>query len=182
MAYCGIDYSMSCPSLCVSKKSKIHIDDCEFFFYNNTKKFNKDFGNVHGFLHLPYESQEERFENIAEWAIKILTKFKVTDVCLEGYAMGAKGQVFNIGENTGILKNKLWKNNISIITPSPGQIKKFFTGSGNAKKEIMYKSFIEETELDLEKLLDAKSGGNPISDIVDSYAMCKYGLNEKGFK
>lgn len=173
---------MSCPCICISKKSKIDIDTCEFFFYNNVKKFDRDFKNIHGFKHLPYESQEERFEQISEWAIQILVKFKVTDVCLEGYAMGAKGQVFNIGENTGLLKHKLWKNNISIITPAPSAIKKFFTTKGNAKKEDMYATFIEETGLDLEALLDSKRGGNPISDIVDSFAMCKYGLENKGLQ
>ena len=128
-------------------------------------------------MHLPYEHEQERFYNISEWAMSILERFKVTYVCLEGYSMGQKGTVFNIGENTGLLKQKMWQKNIKYCTPAPTAVKKYFTGKGNAKKEQMYECFLEMTGVDLVKILNQTPNKNPISDIVDSYAMLCYGID-----
>ena len=98
-------------------------------------------------------------------------------LAIEGYAFGAKGQVFNIGENTGILKLKLAEkvaNDINVIAPSA--IKKFATGKGNANKVLMCEAFIEDTGDDLAKLFefDPYTGQSPVSDIIDSYYISKY--------
>ena len=92
---------------------------------------------------------------------------------LEDYAMGAKGRVFAIGENTGILKYKL--RGYSLSTYPPTVVKKFATDKGNANKELMYETFTEETGVDLKDFFPSKSEkiGNPISDIIDSYYICK---------
>ena len=57
----------------------------------------------------------------------------------------------------------------------PTTIKKFATGKGNADKTMMHKSFIEETGIDLKTTItpDKKEVDNPVSDIVDSYYICK---------
>jgi hypothetical protein len=62
---------------------------------------------------------------------------------------------------------------------APTHIKKFATGKGNAKKEMMYESFLTETQRNLQLELEIKSEkiGNPVSDIVDSYYICKYLLD-----
>ncbi len=97
---------------------------------------------------------------------------------LEGYAMGAKGQVFNIGENTGILKHYIqviegWE----LTTYAPSAVKKFATEKGNANKEKMYEHFIKETGLDLEKIfgfdINPEKINGPISDVVDAYYIAK---------
>ena len=46
------------------------------------------------------------------------------EIILEGYAFAAQGQVFNIGENTGLLKHKLYKNNLNTQIVTPTEIKK----------------------------------------------------------
>ena len=91
----------------------------------------------------------------------------------------AKGQVFNIGENTGILKYKLRERvapKMSIFAPS--EIKKFATGKGNANKMLMYEAFTEETGDDLSLIFgpwdQGYKGQSPVSDIIDSYYRAKY--------
>ena len=52
-------------------------------------------------------------------------------------------------------------------------MKKFFTGKGNANKDLMYESFVEKTGLDVRSDLDysKKTLGSPVADIVDAYAI-----------
>ena len=61
----------------------------------------------------------------------------------------------------------------------PTVIKKDTTGKGNANKELMYETFLTETNVDLQSKLSSKSTKivNPVSDIVDSYYICKTGFN-----
>jgi Holliday junction resolvasome RuvABC endonuclease subunit len=96
-------------------------------------------------------------------------------VGLEGYAFNAKGKVFNIAENTGILKYKLWQQRIPLTVISPTEIKRLATGKGNADKELMTRQFRIDTGLNLKQELTPKSSKviNPVSDIVDSYYVCK---------
>ena len=72
-----------------------------------------------------------------------------------------------------------WKNKIKFTSIPPTVIKKFATDKGNSNKEGMYEAFIAEfsTPSNLKERLTpkAKSIKNPVSDIVDSYFICKYG-------
>ena len=90
--------------------------------------------------------------------------------------MGSKGRVFNIAENTGVLKYKLWQSRIPVTITPPTTIKKFATGKGNADKFAMYEAFKKETKVDLRKEIspNKKDVGNPVSDIIDSYYICKH--------
>jgi Holliday junction resolvasome RuvABC endonuclease subunit len=95
---------------------------------------------------------------------------------VEGYAMGAKGQVFQIAENTGLLKHKLWLTGIPFVTPAPTAVKKHATGKGNAKKEDMERAFVEETGWDIRhELGQSAKSWNPSSDIIDAYFMARFG-------
>lgn len=180
-SFAGIDYSMTCPAITVyvGKPSEMTYEKCKSFFYHGKPSYNKSFDNVHGFIHSPWSSQQERFDNISDWAIAILKKYNVKRVCLEGYSMGSKGLVFNIAENTGLLKHKMFKEGIEFITPAPTEVKRFFSGKGNSKKEQMYETFCKETGVDLCERLSAKASDSPISDVVDSYAMLKFLLAGK---
>ena len=59
---------------------------------------------------------------------------------IEGYAMMAKGRVFNIGELGGVLKLVAWEYDVDILVVPPTTLKKFCTGKGNANKEAMLKA------------------------------------------
>jgi len=154
---------------------------CKTFFLTDTKKYEGVFldGAVEGLPQRPYGNQEERFDFISDIMVNIITKLGVKHVFVEGYSMGSKGAVFNIGENTGLLKHKLWKAGISITSVPPTVNKKSWTGKGNAKKDAMYTEFLERTGVDLVKALDYKPVeiGSPVGDIVDSYSIMCYGLD-----
>jgi Holliday junction resolvasome RuvABC endonuclease subunit len=186
MIHIGIDYSMTCPAVCIfSGEDTTDPDNFEFHYLAPNKKYEGSFENgfITGWMQPTFTSQEERFDKISEWVLMLLTNagghekglnsdFNVT---IEGYSMGSKGKVFHIAENAGLLKHKLYKKHIAFDTPAPTTVKKFATGKGNANKERMYECFEAETGWDLESLLGCNRDKNPISDIVDSYYMCMYG-------
>ena len=53
-------------------------------------------------------------------------------------------------------------------------LKKFATGKGNARKEAMLEAW--KTEPGTFELV--QETGNPASDIVDAYFLCKYGVTQ----
>lgn len=173
----GIDYSMSCPSVCVHSGSEWSFNNCKFYFLTNRKKFQFCDGQFFGSPQSDFLTSEERFDTIASWAIsKIPIESKVY---IEGYAFAAKGVVFNIGENTGVLKHKLYsrkQNSVSVVAPST--VKKFATGKGNANKEQMHESFVKEVSFDIDLHFGCNIGDSPISDIVDSYYIAKYAFHQ----
>ena len=90
---------------------------------------------------------------------------------MEDYAYAATGRVFHIAENMGILKYELKSKGFNYTTIPPTVIKKFATQKGNASKDLMLESFQKEKST-LNLIQDS---GNPASDIIDSYFICKYG-------
>ena len=97
-------------------------------------------------------------------------------IALEGYSMGSKGKVFHIAENTGVLKYKIYNAGIPLEIIPPTSLKKFATGKGNADKDSMHQKFMRDSGIDLKSKItpDKTKVGNPVSDIVDSYYICKF--------
>jgi len=180
----GIDYSLTSPAICIAevRDNKIKFEDCRFHYIKQTKNQNSvDVFNAYDYPE--YSDEIERYVNLAEWVIERIRWYngRVECVYIEDYAFAATGRVFNIGENTGILKQKLRSSGFRFTTIPPTVIKKEATGKGNANKELMYETFLEETKIDLQSQLTPKSTKivNPVSDIVDSYYICKTGFEKK---
>ena len=178
MRHVGIDYSMSCPAMCILGDSG-YFKDSYFYFLTAVKKSTGKFLNNHieGALHPDHLSEQQRFNNIAEYFIDKLLRIYSHDpkVLIEDYSFGSKGKVFHIAENTGLLKHRLWEEAFKFEVVAPTVIKKFATGKGNADKEQMYQAFLEETKVDLNKILSPdKKLGSPVTDIVDSYFIARY--------
>lgn len=128
-----------------------------------------------------YNSDMLRYDNISSWVLKLVQAYSAERIIIEDYAFGATGRVFNIAENTGILKYRLWANGYDVITAAPTVIKKYATGKGNANKEKMEEAFLTETGVNLKSVLQlTDKQWNPSSDIIDSYYICKYGALEYG--
>ncbi|MBC8548591.1 MAG: hypothetical protein H8D23_02975 [Candidatus Brocadiales bacterium] len=180
----GIDYSMSSPAICVCN-GEFKYENCKFLFVTSTKKYAQPFNNqIEGKPLFEYKNNVDRFAMLAELTYEFIfdnwpegEESSDVKIGLEGYAMGAKGQVFNIGENTGVLKHRLsYTEDWEIDIHSPSSIKKFATGKGNAKKEDMYASFVEETGVNLSDILEQSVDpkvSSPISDIVDAFYIAK---------
>ena len=171
----GIDYSLCGPCICVFEGgAKFSFDDCCFYFLTDTKKYAKGFlGSIHGEMFSEWNQDMERYQSIADWAIDILKDVK--QVALEGYAYSATGKVFHIAENTGVLKYKLFQEGIPTTVIPPTEVKKFGSGKGNADKQMMHGAFLKETGIDLKAIMtpDKKDVTSPVSDVVDSYFICK---------
>ncbi len=190
----GIDYSLSSPGICVNtSEEEFRYEDCKFYYLTNTKKYEGTFKEKIAFgtsaveyigtPHRPYNSEPERYNNIANWAIDIIklygdaktgiNRIKPT-IQIEDYSFGSTGRVFHIAENLGLLKYKLkiecgW--DYTLLAPSV--IKKFATDKGNANKEMMLSAFQEDTGVNLGELFDS-SAKSPITDVADAYFICKY--------
>ena len=189
----GIDYSLSSPGVCVNtSKEEFKYEDCKFYFLTSTKKYQGTFKEKMAFgtsaveyigtQHKSYNSEPERYNNIANWVIDIIKSQysphqiskKHPIIQIEDYSFGSTGRVFHIAENLGLLKYKLkmecgW--DYTLLPPSV--IKKFATDKGNANKELMLGAFEKDTGVNLEVLFDTKSK-SPITDVADAYFICKY--------
>ena len=173
MKICGIDYSMTSPAMCIHEGDSWSYSNCQFYYMvkNDKKLYSK--GPFHGSVYPKYESDQERYLNLSNWAIANISG--VDSVAIEGYAFGAVGRVFQIAENTGQLKQTLWESKIPFVTYTPGEIKKLGSGKGNSDKAAMVDAFYKETGVDLWDTLSLKNRNhwNPVSDIVDAYYIAK---------
>lgn len=171
----GIDYSITSPSICIfeGEPKKFSLKNCTFHSLSEHKLED----TFPFFFHLhkkEYGNQIERFIQIAEWATGLIPSN--TDLIgIEDYSMGSKGKVFNIAENCGILKYLLFTKGISFKTVAPTVVKKYATGKGNATKDKMVEQFFSDTGIDLKGMLQPKRKlGSPTTDIVDSFYICGY--------
>lgn len=179
----GIDYSYSCPAIAIycGDDDKFSFEACRFFYLIDTKKYCGTFrGNIKGELLSPYKCDEERYDNIACWAMSILIEHEITHVFIEGYSMGSSGKVFNIAENAGCLKNKMWSCDIPITTVPPTTVKKFARGKGSGNKDDMHEAFQTLTGINLQAEICPDKGkvSSPVGDIVDAFFILKYGINQ----
>ena len=172
----GIDYSLTSPAICVNIDGEGIL---MFYYLTNKKKYIGQMSeDIVGHEHQEYTTPIQRFTQISDWAINIISNLINPQVFIEGYSFGSKGQgVFQIAENCGILKYRLEEQNIPYSTVVPSVIKKGATGKGNADKEMMYEAFVKETNIDLKKIFDTEKVGNPVSDIADSYFIQKVGYD-----
>ena len=182
MRIAGIDYSLRCPAICVFDGDKRFCSKlCRFHFMSSTKRY--EFLNQQSEPSILWHEMKsftnecERYSMISDWALQIVSDCDL--ICIEDYAFAAKGKVFHIGENTGVLKYRLWsaEPKLNYVSVPPTKIKKFGTGRGNARKEEVYAAFTAETHIDLLQTLQvkAKQIKSPVSDVADSYYICKYG-------
>jgi len=143
----GIDYSMNSPAVCVMKTDyKDFYNDCQLFYLGSSES--TPLHNVHRYKKHDWKTNEDRFNFLKIFVMKCLNLYpnEIEKVYLEGYSYGSTGRTtFEIGENTGVLKHYLWHSGYEINVTSPTSIKKYFTGKGNAKKEDMYESFIDNS-------------------------------------
>ena len=58
-------------------------------------------------------------------------------ILIEGYAYAAANQAHQIGELGGVIRRMLHRRNVNWIEVAPSQLKKFATGKGNCKKDLV---------------------------------------------
>jgi hypothetical protein len=193
MKIAGIDYSLTSPAICVWKDKndnrhnrQFNFNMCDVYYLETAQRLRR--APSHGILtnlypeeYPEWETEEQRHDLLSEWAMKCISGCYVF---IEGYAFATSGKshVRSIAENSGLLKHKMYKTNQPVQSIPPTVIKKFATDKGTANKEVMHDFFIREvdTPTNLKTILRPKSTKltSPITDIVDSYWICKYGWKE----
>lgn len=160
----------------------IAVENGNFYFQTYLKKLPLKINHQNIFCDTAYGSSKENhiryYKNINN-IIKFLLNNNVNKIGLENYAYGygheSPGRVFDIAENTGMLKCLLIQNNIEILTFAPKEIKKSFTGKGNATKILMIEKYFELNKNSPLKYLieefNLNKYSSPINDIVDAYAI-----------
>lgn len=183
MKIAGIDYSLNGPAVCIFEgKEHFVFEKCSFYFLTSVKKNACRFlTNIYGRMFDDYTEECERYDTISDWLIELIKD--CDQIAIEDYAYNAQGRVFHIAENTGILKYKCYQNSIPVEVVSPSHVKKIATGKGNADKIMMYEYFVKETNIKLKNIIspNKKDIGNPVSDIIDSYYICKNLYNQLSF-
>ena len=177
MKIIGIDLSLNSPACCFFHGDEINYEQCKFFYLTSNDKLVGNFGLLNGIKIKEFNNSYERYHNITRWIVDIIYEENPEHIFIEDYSFSSTGRVFNIAENCGILKYNLWKSNVKFTTIPPTVIKKQATGKGNSNKAAMEIAFFNETGFDIRKRLKlSKSASNPVSDIIDSYYVCKAGL------
>lgn len=185
-AYFGIDYSMSSPAIAVyvGEPRDFNWTKVRFCYHTKDPKFNRRWmhsgrawceGVAAG---KDFLNNEERFDHLAKWTMSYILypHHEIPRmIAMEDYAMGARGRVFEIAENTGALKQKLRASKFDFKLYPPTVVKKFAFGKGNAKKEQMYEAWMKETDFDIWKEMTPGRGkiSSPVTDIVDAYFILK---------
>jgi len=182
----GIDYSISSPGLCL-----YNGDTYQWWvkYLPKGKEFTSPANNV---TFTPYPDVEgiPRYLGLTNWveqvlADNILSSYPIKYVWMEDYAFGANGRLTQLAENAGILKARLHQNwpTICFKTIAPGTLKKFATGSGHAKKEQMWESFVKDypDAVGWPKIVFPKSKSlkipSPLNDLADAFYLARYGYS-----
>lgn len=183
MKVAGIDYSVSCPCICVFDTDDIFsFDKCQFYFITGKVGLEPISGNLN-IKFLPRKNYKDRpdvawYNVLSHWAIDVLDENDVERVFLEDYAFSRSSRSTTIlAENGGILKCQLLRNCIRYDTVASTAWKKHCLDKGNANKEFVLDS-MGETGVGLLKEFNLKNAGQaPVQDIVDSYYICKFGID-----
>lgn len=183
----GIDFSMSSPGIVIGVSSK--VDELQIGCMRQRVKDEALRDNI-TILEPPVKSvsNEERYYTLAKTIVDFIkSKTDERIVYIEDYSYASSGNTFNIGEATGALKQMLWLEGFEISKLSPGSIKKFATGKGNAGKTDMLDAFIDSTGYDWNETFYGFKNGiekgmkkipAPVTDIIDAYWILQYALAE----
>lgn len=178
MIIAGLDFSYTSPAICVwDTETEFKFENLHIFNTNEKKKLTGKYGNITLSLHPEYNTQEERFRNICSWASNVLTIMGVEEACIEGYSFGASsGRVFDIAENTSLIKQFMDINGIPFTVHPPAKVKLRFTGKGGAKKDEMVDRFDSLFGVNIHSIIGVNpvkrpKVAKPLDDLCDSTAV-----------
>ena len=184
----GIDYSMTCPALCYIGAN---TSEPKFFFVTDTPAWatRAKTHNIEVVAHGLTGDFMRRAIYVGQQCIEWIDQHTNNHpdplhVAIEAYAFAAKGQVFHIGEHTGLFKylyfqkvNEYQWQPLQDVPPTV--VKKFGTGKGNAKKDQMVEAFLKAypPAQDWVKTFFPKSKNiyqSPLADLADAYWIARW--------
>ena len=158
------------------KEKNAQLDNSEIFEYCLYQKENvKDTNNAHerelAKAH-NLSTIADTIYNIIEELLQQLRKTGTIDsvtICMEGISYGSihSAAVMDLAGLNYLIRDRLHHHTVvgTLLVTPPAEVKRFYTGSGNANKQLMISTFKGSfPDFDLPK----------IDDICDSEAMSKY--------
>ena len=180
MILAGIDLSMNGPAIAKFDTSKnFCFKNIQFYYLTTLKKYQcVILDNVVGAPIKDYSTNEERWNNIAEWCLASTIDCDIVNI--EGMSFGAtSNSLAQIGEMTGVVKHKWFLNNIKINVTPPTQNKKAFSGKGNATKGDMIDTFIKKFDYNIIDLFKINGSNlHPVEDICHATALLDYQIKQ----
>ena len=161
------------------KEKNAQSDNSEIFEYCLYQKENvKDTNNAHerelAKAH-NLSTIADTIYNIIEELLQQLRKTGTIDsvtICMEGISYGSihSAAVMDLAGLNYLIRDRLHHHTVvgTLLVTPPAEVKRFYTGSGNANKQLMISTFKGSfPDFDLPKL----------DDIADSDSMAKYARN-----
>lgn len=180
MRFLACDWSMSAPSFALydTEDGEFTFENSSHYYLTTVKKHVHKLENLHvyGDLVPDYETNEERWDLLSDsvmWVIDNKAQSHIDYFAIEGYAFGSSASsVHQIAENAAVLKHKIYCQGIPIEVINPSTVKKWYSGKGNAKKDELYKVFVEKTGIKLRDYFDLpENQWEPLAGVVDSWIL-----------
>ena len=158
------------------KEKNAQSDNSEIFEYCLYQKENvKDTNNAHERELVKAHNLSTIADTIYNIIEELLQQFRKTStidsvtICMEGISYGSihSAAVMDLAGLNYLIRDRLHHHTVvgTLLVTPPAEVKRFYTGSGNANKQLMISTFKGSfPDFDLPKL----------DDICDSEAMAKY--------
>lgn len=158
------------------KEKNAQLDNSEIFEYYLYQKENvKDTNNAHERELAKAHNLSTIADTIYNIIEELLQQFRKTSsidsvtICMEGISYGSihSAAVMDLAGLNYLIRDRLYHHTVvgTLLVTPPAEVKRFYTGSGNANKQLMISTFKGSfPDFDLPK----------IDDICDSEAMAKY--------
>jgi crossover junction endodeoxyribonuclease RuvC len=89
-----------------------------------------------------------RLDQIRNHFVGLFRDYSIDIVIIEEYAWGARGHAFSLGELGGVLKITCFDLGIPMFSMPIASHKKYTTGKGNTKKDLMIKDVYKKYKID----------------------------------
>lgn len=161
------------------KEKNAQSDNSEIFEYCLYQKENvKDTNNAHERELAKAHNLSTIADTIYNIIEELLEKFRKTStidsvtICMEGISYGSihSAAVMDLAGLNYLIRDRLHHHTVvgTLLVTPPAEVKRFYTGSGNANKQLMISTFKGSfPDFDLPK----------IDDVCDSEGMAKYARN-----
>ena len=158
------------------KEKNAELDNSEIFEYCLYKKENvKDTNNAHERELAKAHNLSTIADTIYNIIEELLQQFRKTStidsvtICMEGISYGSihSAAVMDLAGLNYLIRDRLHHHTVvgTLLVTPPAEVKRFYTGSGNANKQLMISTFKGSfPDFDLPK----------IDDVCDSEGMAKY--------
>ena len=158
------------------KEKNVQLDNSEIFEYCLYQKENvKDTNNAHERELAKAHNLSTIADTIYNIIEELLQQFRKTStidsvtICMEGISYGSihSAAVMDLAGLNYLIRDRLHHHTVvgTLLVTPPAEVKRFYTGSGNANKQLMISTFKGSfPDFDLPK----------IDDVCDSEGMAKY--------